>query len=68
MIVDIWMSWVSILEKTPRKTQKNNKLKNTKYQKNQPKGGPVFTFSLPGAARPLALMSVTSVVTGLYHA
>ena len=33
--------------KAPRKTQKNNSLKNTKY-KMSTKRGPVFTFSLPG--------------------
>jgi len=35
MLVNLWMSWMFILdknEKTPRKTQKYNKLKNTKYQ------------------------------------
>jgi len=34
MIVNLWMPWMSILDKktkTPGKTQKN-KLKNTKYQ------------------------------------
>jgi len=36
MIVDLWMSWMSILDKKKNenspKTQKNNELKNTKYQ------------------------------------
>jgi len=35
MIVNLWMSWMSIpdkKEKTPRKTQKINKLQNTKYK------------------------------------
>jgi len=35
MIMNLWMSWMSIQAKktkTPRETQNNNKLKNTKYQ------------------------------------
>jgi len=35
MIVNLWISWMSTVDKKrkqPRKTQKNNKLKNTKYQ------------------------------------
>jgi len=48
MIVNLWMSWMSILAKNENipKTQKNN-LKNFKYQ-NFNYRGPVSTFSLPG--------------------
>jgi len=31
-MVNLWMSWMSILDKNPKKGAKNNKLKNTKYQ------------------------------------
>jgi len=41
------MSVLAEKKKTPRKTQKNNNLKNNKYQ-NVNYGGPVFTFSLQG--------------------
>ena len=47
---------MSILDKN-EKTQKNNKLKNTKYQ-NVKWRGPVFTFSLPGGGSSLYRPSV----------
>jgi len=61
------LNWMSKLAtKTPRKTQKNsNQLKNKRIIniKISAKGGPVFTFSVPGGeARPLA-PSVTPLPT-----
>jgi len=61
MIVNLWMSWMSILAKktkTPRKA-KNNNLRNTKYQ-NVNQRGSSFTFNLKGGGGlPLSRMSVT---------
>jgi len=54
MIVNLWVSWMSILDKktkTPRKTQKNNKLKMLNI-KMSIKGGAVFIFILPGGPLP----------------
>jgi len=53
-----WMSTLAKKTKTVRKTQKNNPVK-TKILLNivmSAKGGPVFTFSLPG--RRLASLSL----------
>jgi len=72
MIVNLWMPSMSIpaeKTKTPRKNQKNNNLKNAKYQNVNYRGRPASTFSLPvRAARPLAPLSVTPLrgVSGLW--
>jgi len=50
MIVNFWISWMSILDiknENTLKNAKNNKLRNTKYQ-NSTKGSPVFIFTMPG--------------------
>jgi len=63
MIVNIWMSWMSILaKKTPRKTQNNTKLKKTKYQ-NLNQRGTSFSFTLLGATRPLSVTPLIVVAT-----
>ena len=60
MTVNLWMSWMSILDKKNENTlknAKNNKLKNTIYQSVN-EMGPWFYITLPaGAARPLAHVS-----------
>jgi len=50
MIVNLWMSWMSILVKktnTLRKTQKKQQPNKYLNIKMLTKGGPVFPFSLP---------------------
>jgi len=60
-----WMSKLAEKKKTPRKTQKNSShLKNKRIinMKMPAKGGPIFTFSLPGGRlAPLSSPSTTPV-------
>jgi len=58
-IVNLWMSWMSVLDKkmkTTRKTQKN-KLKNTTYQKVNWKGPSFYIEFARGEGRPLPPVS-----------
>ena len=65
-MVNLWMSWMSVLSKktkTLRKTQKTitSGILNSKMSI---RGGPVVTFSLPvGTDRPFAPLSVTPLAT-----
>ena len=55
MIVNLLMSWMSILAKktkTPRKMQKKTTTQRILNIKMSTGGGPVFTFSFPGGGSP----------------